>query len=36
MANFRVPRQVRLVDRWPLTGSGKIQKNVLRATYCKP
>ena len=32
MANFRVPRHVRFVTEWPLTGSGKIQKHVLRTS----
>jgi acyl-CoA synthetase (AMP-forming)/AMP-acid ligase II len=31
MASFKVPRRVILVDEWPLTESGKIQKHVLRA-----
>jgi fatty-acyl-CoA synthase/long-chain acyl-CoA synthetase len=30
MANFRVPRYVRFIEEWPLTGSGKIQRHVLR------
>jgi fatty-acyl-CoA synthase/long-chain acyl-CoA synthetase len=29
MANFRVPRAVRFVREWPLTGSGKIHKHAL-------
>jgi fatty-acyl-CoA synthase/long-chain acyl-CoA synthetase len=29
MANFRVPRAVRFVSEWPLTGSGKIHKHAL-------
>ncbi|HWL47928.1 MAG TPA: AMP-binding protein [Sphingomonadaceae bacterium] len=33
VANFRVPRYVRITREWPLTGSGKIQKNVLRDLY---
>lgn len=36
MANFRVPRRVRLVREWPLTGSGKIQKHLLPATRQEP
>lgn len=32
-ANFRVPRYIRYVTEWPLTGSGKIQKHILRDTY---
>ncbi len=32
MANFRVPRAVRFVTAWPLTGSGKIMKYALRET----
>jgi fatty-acyl-CoA synthase/long-chain acyl-CoA synthetase len=35
MANFRVPRQVRITHSWPMTGSGKIRKNVLRELYVK-
>lgn len=26
IANFKVPRYVEIVDRFPLTGSGKVQK----------
>jgi fatty-acyl-CoA synthase/long-chain acyl-CoA synthetase len=33
MAGFRVPRHVRFVREWPLTGSGKIQKPKLREVY---
>jgi len=33
MANFRVPRYVRFIDSWPMTGSGKIQKHVLREKF---
>lgn len=33
MANFRVPRHVRIVGEWPLTGSGKIQKHKLREVF---
>lgn len=33
VANFRVPRHVRFTTDWPMTGSGKIQKNVLRDIY---
>jgi len=33
IANFRVPRHVRFTTDWPLTGSGKIQKNILRDIY---
>lgn len=29
-AKFRVPRHVRFVKEWPLTGSGKIQRHVIR------
>jgi fatty-acyl-CoA synthase/long-chain acyl-CoA synthetase len=32
-ANFRVPRHVRFVSEWPLTGSGKLAKQALRETY---
>lgn len=33
MANFRVPRIVRFTDEWPMTGSGKVQKYVLRQRF---
>ena len=33
MANFRVPRHVRFVTDWPMTGSGKIMKPKLREQY---
>jgi acyl-CoA synthetase (AMP-forming)/AMP-acid ligase II len=33
IANFRIPHHVRFTGEWPLTGSGKIQKNVLRDLY---
>lgn len=33
MANFRVPRYVRITQTWPLTDSGKIQKHLLREQY---
>lgn len=29
MANFRVPRAVRITSEWPMTGSGKIQRHML-------
>ena len=35
MANFRVPRHVRFVEEWPLTGSGKIQHSVLRERFAE-
>jgi fatty-acyl-CoA synthase/long-chain acyl-CoA synthetase len=35
MANFRVPRHVRFVTEWPLTGSGKIQRHVLQDRFAK-
>lgn len=33
MANFRVPRHVRFVTDWPMTGSGKIMKPKLREIF---
>lgn len=30
MADFKVPRQVFFLDEWPMTESGKVQKNELR------
>ncbi|AOH82867.1 long-chain fatty acid--CoA ligase [Sphingomonas panacis] len=33
MANFRVPRHVRFITDWPMTGSGKIMKPKLREEY---
>lgn len=35
MANFRVPRHVRFVHEWPLTGSGKIQHSALRERFAQ-
>jgi acyl-CoA synthetase (AMP-forming)/AMP-acid ligase II len=35
MANFRVPRIVRFIEEWPMTGSGKIQKHVLIEQYSR-
>jgi acyl-CoA synthetase (AMP-forming)/AMP-acid ligase II len=32
MANFKVPRVVRIVDDLPLNASGKVLKTELRAT----
>jgi fatty-acyl-CoA synthase/long-chain acyl-CoA synthetase len=31
MADFKVPRRVLFVDDWPMTESGKVQKNELKA-----
>ncbi|MEP7457305.1 AMP-binding protein [Phyllobacterium sp. SB3] len=33
VANFRIPRYVRFTSEWPLTGSGKIQKHLLRDIF---
>ncbi|MDQ2735896.1 MAG: fatty acid--CoA ligase family protein [Pseudomonadota bacterium] len=33
LANFRVPRHVRFVTEWPMTGSGKIQKRLLKEAF---
>lgn len=33
MANFRVPRHVRFVTEWPMTGTGKIQKRLLKEAF---
>jgi len=30
IANFKIPRYVRFVDSFPMTGSGKIQKFRMR------
>ena len=30
LASFKVPRRVQLVDDWPMTGAGKIQRYVLK------
>jgi len=32
MANFKVPREVRIVDALPLNPSGKVMKFVLRSS----
>ena len=31
IANFKVPKDVEIVERFPLTGSGKVQKFKLKA-----
>jgi len=33
IANFKIPRYVRFVDEFPMTGSGKIQKFVLKERF---
>lgn len=33
IARFRVPRHIRFVNDWPMTGSGKILKRILRERY---
>jgi fatty-acyl-CoA synthase/long-chain acyl-CoA synthetase len=33
IANFRIPKHVRFVTSWPMTGSGKLLKRELRARY---
>jgi len=35
MANFRVPRHVRFIKEWPLTGSGKIERHVVKENFLK-
>ncbi len=35
IANFRIPRHLRIVTEWPMTGSGKILKRILQAQYAK-
>lgn len=35
IANFRIPRHLRIVTEWPMTGSGKILKRVLQVQYAK-
>lgn len=35
MANFKVPRNVRFVTGWPMTGSGKVQKFKLKEDFMK-
>jgi fatty-acyl-CoA synthase/long-chain acyl-CoA synthetase len=35
MANFRVPRYVRFIMEWPLTGSGKIERHTLEERFLK-
>ena len=36
IANFKVPRYVEIVDEFPMTQSGKIQKFRLREVLSKP
>lgn len=33
IATYKVPRHVRFVEQWPMTGSGKIQKFALRERF---
>jgi fatty-acyl-CoA synthase len=35
LAGFKVPRQVRFVTEWPMTGAGKIQKFALQELAAK-
>ena len=35
LALYKCPTSVHIVDELPTTGSGKVLKNVLRATFCK-
>ncbi len=35
IANFKIPRNVRFIKSWPMTGSGKVQKFKLREMYLK-
>ena len=30
LASFKVPRRVKFVDAWPMTGAGKIQRYILK------
>jgi acyl-CoA synthetase (AMP-forming)/AMP-acid ligase II len=32
LASFKVPREIRFVDEWPMSGTGKIQRFVLKET----
>ena len=36
MANYKVPRQVRVVAALPMNASGKVDKKVLRALAASP
>lgn len=36
LASFKVPRHVRLVDGFPMTASGKVQKYLLREAFLLP
>ena len=36
LASFKVPRRVEIVDEWPMTGAGKIQRYVLRDSLHRP
>jgi fatty-acyl-CoA synthase len=33
IANFKIPRYVRFVEAYPMTGSGKIQKFALKEEF---
>jgi len=30
---WKVPERLEIVDKWPVTATGKVQKYVLRDTY---
>lgn len=36
LASFKVPRRVIFVNEWPMSGTGKIQKYVLRDSLWRP
>ena len=36
LASFKVPRQVKFIQDWPMTGAGKIQRYVLKGSLTQP
>jgi malonyl-CoA/methylmalonyl-CoA synthetase len=36
IANFKVPKQIHIVDHLPRNTMGKVQKNMLRDRYSNP
>ena len=35
LASFKVPRRIQLIEQWPMTGAGKIQRYVLKESLAK-
>ena len=35
LSSFKVPRRVKFIDEWPMTGAGKIQRFVLKESLAQ-